>query len=106
MLEQAVAKNPTDWVAMADLAVGYMKLGQHSKAKSLARRAKRRAPSDHEVMRQVAFVLGLTSKSHSALRKGFPVQRAVSAAASVTGSPLPPWWSPVSAEPLAAHRSP
>ena len=57
MLERFLVRNPKDWRAVADLAVGYMKLGDHAKAKSLARSAKRRAPKDREVGEQVARVL-------------------------------------------------
>jgi tetratricopeptide (TPR) repeat protein len=59
MLQQRLARNPRDWAAMAVLAVGYMKLGEHRQAKTLAKRAKRRAPDDREVSRQA----GIASRS-------------------------------------------
>jgi tetratricopeptide (TPR) repeat protein len=58
MLERTLANNPKDWGAMADLSVGYMKLGSYAKARTLARKAKRRAPEDRDVKKQVAVVLG------------------------------------------------
>jgi hypothetical protein len=48
---------------MADLAGGYMKLGNRLKAQTFASRAKRRAAGDTEVDRQVRLVLGLRAES-------------------------------------------
>jgi tetratricopeptide (TPR) repeat protein len=58
ILERTLAQDPEDWGAMADLAVGYMKLGNYAKARVLATKARRRAPEDRDVKKQVAGVLG------------------------------------------------
>jgi tetratricopeptide (TPR) repeat protein len=63
ILKRALARSPGAARVMADLAVGYMKLGNRLKAKTFASRAKRRAPGDTEVNRQVRLVLGLRDKS-------------------------------------------
>lgn len=43
MLEQVLARDPTDSATRSDIAVGYMKLGQHVKATSIAGQRKGRA---------------------------------------------------------------
>jgi tetratricopeptide (TPR) repeat protein len=55
-LQRVLKANPNDARAMADLALGYMKLGERARAKSFARRAKRLAPQDDDVNRQVRRV--------------------------------------------------
>ncbi len=69
ILEAAIKREPRNARAIADLAVGYMKLGHEPKAKALAKRARRLGPRDREVSRQVALVIGQTRPLQSASRR-------------------------------------
>lgn len=57
LLERVLAKDGTNARVLADLAVGYMKLGDSAKARRTAKRARRLAPHDRVVARQIELVI-------------------------------------------------
>jgi Flp pilus assembly protein TadD len=68
LLHRALARNPKDWRALADLALAQLKLGDRAEAEVLAKRAKQAAPRDAEIRRQVGLVLGIATKGRRAPR--------------------------------------